>query len=80
MRLRAAPCLMPDSGGLTPGIKTVVISLHCHISSRVTTVPEAYCLESQKQMFVLQLLIRNDVISSHSAVVLRKSANILSSA
>lgn len=57
-------------------IKIVVVSLHSHVSITVTRVLKT-CLESQKQMFLLQLSIHNDVISSCCAVVLRKSASVL---
>lgn len=59
------------------GIKSVIISLHSHVSITVTRVLKTFCLESQKQMFLPQLLIHNDVISSCCSVVLRKSANIV---
>lgn len=58
-------------------ISSAVISLHCHVSTQMTRALKTFCLESQKQMFLLQLLIHDDVISPRYAVVLRKSADIL---
>lgn len=69
--------LLTNWGASHSRIKSVVVSLHSHVSITVTRVLKTFCLESQKQMFLLQLSIHNDVISSCCAVVLRKSANVL---